>query len=148
MRRLLLILLAPALWAQTPAPIDAAAAAKRADIQKIFAIAKVGEVAVRAMEQSLPALKEASPQVPEVFWTAFMAEFTPKRMEDLVLPIYEEVLTMEEVKAYLAYLSTPAGASMVRKQPLILQRSMDAGQKLGAEVGRKVVERLQAEGKL
>lgn len=145
MRHLVLpLLLAPALLAQAPS----AAEAKRADLRKLLGLMKAGDLAIQVMKDSLPAMKQAAPQVPEVFWSAFMAEFTPARMEEIALPVYEEMLTAEEVKAYLAFLSTPEGASIARKQPVIMKKSMEAGQKLGGEVAQQVAARLQAEGKL
>lgn len=144
MRHALMILLALPMCAQTPD----AAAAKRADLKKIFAITKPGDAGVQSMKQSLPALKQASPQIPDVFWDAFLAEFNAQKVEELILPIYEDNLTAGEVKAYLAFLGTPEGASVARKQPLILKQAMEAGQKLGEQVGREVAERLHAEGKL
>jgi hypothetical protein len=145
MRRLILpLFLAPALLAQAPS----AAEAKRADIKKRLGIMKAGELGVQSIAQSLPSMKQAAPSVPPIFWDEFQKEFTAQRMEDLVVPVYEEVLTADEVKAYLAFLSTPTGASFARKQPVLLQKCMEAGQKLGAEVAQQVAARLQSEGKL
>lgn len=132
-----------ALLAQGAAP-----APKADDVRALLRVMKAGENAVAAMKRSIPAMRQAMPQVPETFWTAFTAEFTPQRMEDLALPIYEKHLTAAEVKALLAFYATPEGASFIRKQPLLQEESMLAGQKLGEQVGREVAERLQAEGKL
>lgn len=144
MRALAVTLCLPAaLLAQAPP-----SAPKREDVRALLRVLKTGENAVASMQRSIPAMRQAMPQVPEAFWTAFAAEFTPQRMEDLALPIYEQQLSGAEVKALLAFFATPEGASFARKQPLILEASMVAGQKLGEQVGREVAERLQAEGKL
>lgn len=144
MRALAVALCLPAaLLAQAPP-----SAPKREDVRALLRVLKVGENAVAAMQRSVPAMRQAMPQVPESFWSAFTAEFTPQRMEDLALPIYEQQLTDAEVKALLGFFATPEGASFARKQPLILEASMAAGQKLGEQVGREVAQRLQAEGKL
>ena len=143
MRSLLPLLLAPTLLAQAPE-----AAPRREDVRALLKALRAGENAVEAMNRSIPAMRQAMPQVPEAFWTAFAAEFTPQRMEDLAVPIYEKHLTAAEVKALRAFFATPEGASFARKQPLILAESMAAGQKLGQEVGQEVAARLQKEGKL
>jgi len=144
MRSLVLSICLPAaLLAQGAAP-----APKADDVRALLRIMQAGENAVAAMKRSIPAMRQAMPQVPEAFWTAFTAEFTPQRMEDLALPIYAKHLTAAEVKALLAFYATPEGASFIRKQPLLQEESMLAGQKLGEQVGREVAERLQAEGKL
>lgn len=143
MRSFLPLLLAPALLAQAPDT-----APKREDVRALLRALRAGDNAVEAMKRSIPAMRQAMPQVPEAFWSAFAAEFSAQRMEDLALPIYEKHLTAAEVKALLAFFATPEGTSFARKQPLILAESMEAGQKLGQEVGQQVAQRLQKEGKL
>lgn len=143
MRTLLPLLLAPALLAQAPD-----AAPRREDVRALLRALHAGDNAVETMKRSIPAMRQAMPQVPEAFWDAFAAEFTAQRMEDLALPIYEKHLSAAKVKALLAFFATPEGASFARKQALIMAESMAAGQKLGEQVGREVAERLQREGKL
>ncbi len=144
MRRACLLALTLPLLAQAPD----AAAAKQADVRKLLHLIGAGENGVKAMKGAMEGQRQANPQIPEAFFTAFMAEFTPQRLEELALPIYDKHLTAAEVKALLAFYATPEGQSFIRKQGLILEESMLAGQKLGAEIGRAVAERLQAEGKL
>ncbi|HJV21226.1 MAG TPA: DUF2059 domain-containing protein [Holophagaceae bacterium] len=139
----LLVLLGP-LAAQAPAP----GPAKREDVRTLLRLLGAGENGVKALKGAMDAQRGTNPQIPEAFFTAFEAEFTAQRIEDAVLPIYEKHLDAAEVKALLAFLATPEGRSYTRKQGVILEESMQAGQKLGEQVGREVAERLQAEGKL
>lgn len=144
MRRAFLFALTLPLLAQAPA-VDTA---KRGEVRKLLRLIGAGENGVKAMKGALDAQRQANPQIPEAFFTAFMAEFTAQRLEEMALPIYDKHLTAAEVKALLAFYATPEGQSFVRKQGLILEESMLAGQKLGAEIGREIATRLQAEGKL
>lgn len=154
MRRAFLLALALSpllpLSAQTQ-PVAAkqdAASAKQAEIRKLLRLLGAGESGVKAMKGALAAQRETNPQIPEAFFTAFEAAFTAERLEELVVPIYDKHLTAAEVKALLAFYATPEGKSFIRKQGLILEEAMLAGQKLGVQVGQEIAERLQAEGKL
>ncbi len=148
---LTLSLLAP-LTAQTrpgtPGQAPDPAPAKREDLRRLLHVIGAGENGVRTMKIALEGQRKANPQIPEAFFTAFEAEFTAQRLEDMALPIYDKHLTAAEVKALLAFYATPEGQSFAKKQGLIMEESMLAGQKLGEQVGRDVAARLQAEGKL
>lgn len=134
--------------AQPAVATQDAAGAKKAEVRKLLRLLGAGESGVKAMKGALAAQRQANPQIPEAFFTAFMAEFTAERLEDLAVPIYEKHLTAAEVRALLAFYATPEGQSFTRKQGVILEEAMLAGQKLGAQVGQEVAARLQAEGKL
>lgn len=51
-------------------------------------------------------------------------EISWEKMKPVTMQIYREVFTQEEVDGMIAFYRTPAGASMVEKMPLVVQKSM------------------------
>lgn len=147
MRRLLPIALVLALPLSAGAP-GQAALSKQALIQRLLKLTKAGELGLQAMRQGVAAQKQASPQIPEAFWSEFMKRFSVEQIEAMVLPVYERHFSAEELQALLNFFETPAGRAFLEKQPAIQQESMEAGQALGEKIGREVAQKLQAEGKL
>lgn len=138
------------------AALLSAEAPQGADRQKAEALAKElmevsggGELGTQIMAQMVGSFKQAHPDIPSQFWDEFMAAANPEEIEKLVVPIYVEILTIEEMAAAVAYYKTPEGRSMVQKMPLIVQQSMQIGQQWGMnlaqEAARKVEEFRQQE---
>ena len=117
--------------------------AKEERVRELLQLTGAGEMGVQVMRQMIAAFKAGSPDVPEEFWDGFMAEINPDELVELVVPIYLEHLTLEEISAAIEFYQTPAGQSLLKKMPIIMQDSMAAGQQWGAELGQSVVERLE-----
>lgn len=49
-------------------------------------------------------------------------------MAPALIEVYRKVYTEQEVQDMLAFYRTPTGRSLVRKQPLVMQHSMEAMQ--------------------
>jgi hypothetical protein len=101
-----------------------------------------GDLGKQVMTQMVGSFRQADPGVPEEFWDEFMASVDPRELEDLVVPIYVENLSVEEMSAAIDFYSSPAGRSIIRKLPVVLQESMAVGQRWGQELARKVTEKL------
>ncbi len=59
---------------------------------------------------------------------------------EAVIPVYMKHLTADEVAVAKTFFSSPAGQSFSRKSPAIMIESMQAGQKIGAEIAQKAAE--------
>lgn len=112
-------------------------------VRELLEITGAAELGVQAMNQMIDAFKQSDPLVAEEFWSEFMAEVDPDELVELVIPIYLEHLTVEEMKAAVEFYRTPAGQTIIRKMPTIMQESMLVGQEWGMEIGRRVAERLE-----
>jgi hypothetical protein len=134
--------------APAPAPVDAATAAKRADIRKLLDAMHAGETAAQGMRKMAEAMKATNKELPAEFWDAFMKEATPEKLAEIAVPVYERNLTAQEVKAYLAFASTPEGAAIMAKLPQMNAEAMQAGQAWGQELGLQLAQKLHAEGKM
>ena len=77
-------------------------------------------------------------------------ELASGSMEDLIVPIYARYFTLSEIEELLDFYRTPIGRKTIEVMPLLTQESMQVGQSwgmaIGPVIGRRVSERLAAEG--
>ncbi|MEL6368054.1 MAG: DUF2059 domain-containing protein [Pseudomonadota bacterium] len=70
--------------------------------------------------------------------------------QKMMYPIYAKYLSKADLEAAIAFYRTPAGKRIARATPLMAQEGMLVGQQwgqtLGAEIGRRVMKRLEAAG--
>lgn len=119
---------------------------KEKNIRQLLKLTGSGNLGRQTLEQLLGPMREALPQVPEEFWQDFMVKAKPERMVDLVVPIYMEHFTDEEIDAMLVFYKSEAGQSVIRKLPIVTQESILAGQQWGQEIGFEIIEELKAKG--
>lgn len=60
----------------------------------------------------------------------------------------DKYFTESEIKELIAFYESSVGKKMVKNQPLILQDSMEVGQKWGISIAQEIVEDLQKDGYL
>jgi hypothetical protein len=73
----------------------------------------------------------------EGFMTTFSKEFqarvTPEKIEDAIIPIYSQHLSLEDIQSLTRFYQTPAGQHVIQALPQIVQES----QAVGAQMGQK-----------
>ena len=69
---------------------DAPAPARTKEVvaRELLEITGTSKLAMQVMQQMLTPLKQAIPDVPDDFWTGFMAEVNPDELVEKVVPIY------------------------------------------------------------
>lgn len=128
--------------AQEPAP--APEADQEALARQMLELTGSGEIGVQVMEQMRDALRPTAPELPDEFWDRVFGEVDADELVEMVVPIYVEHLTDEEMRAAIAFYSTPEGRSLVGKLPVITQESFAVGQQWGMEVAQQVMEEIAA----
>lgn len=103
-----------------------------------------GEMAVQAMNQMLPVIKQMVPEASDEFWTEFMKEVNPDDLVTMIIPIYQKHFSQEDIDAVNAFYDTKAGKKFISSQPLIMQESMMAGQAWSQAIVQKVIAKAQA----
>jgi hypothetical protein len=121
---------------------QAAAPAPEELARKLLELTSGADLGKQAMTQVLDALRGVHPDVPDAFWDEFEASVDPEELEELVVPIYVDNLSVEEMNAAIEFYSSPLGRSLVQKLPAIMSESMAVGQQWGARLAEEVVERL------
>ncbi len=152
-RHLALILalgVSPAL--SMPAAAQSAARAHAPDTEKTRAIRKLmqvtgaGQIGVQVMQQMIAAFKQNLPKVPEKFWQDFLKQANPDELVDLIVPIYDKHLSLDEVRAIIQFYETPAGKKLVSILPQVTQESMAVGQEWGRDLANKVMTQIKEKG--
>lgn len=132
--------------APAPAPESEVAAPIRAKILEVLRLTDSAELGKQLMDQMLGAFEGSTPGVPEEFWSGFRGEVDTDELIEIMVPIYARHLSEAELDALIAFYSSEHGRSIVGKMPQVVQESMLAGQEWGADLARRVLERLEASG--
>jgi hypothetical protein len=122
--------------------------AKSALIRQLLKEVRAADMAVTAMETSLPAQRAANPRIPAVFWDRFatLAHARVGQLEDILTVVYDRHFTTDELRQILAFYRSPIGHKLLDAQPSIMRESMLAGQEWGQRLGVEVAQQLAAEG--
>lgn len=99
-----------------------------------------------AIDKMLGMLKQQKPDIPEEFWTEMDTEMKKSSMTeliDLLLPVYQKHLSLNDLKQIIIFYESPAGKKFAEKTPLILNDSMEAGKEWGMKIGQRVVDKIK-----
>lgn len=127
----------------TPGAASAQSEQMREDIRTFLTISggiSAGDVMIDGMIQSL---RPMAPQVPDSFWQEFRAEVDLNEFTELLVPIYAERFTHQEIRDMIAFYQTPTGRKLASISPELTQAGMLAGQQWGAQLAQRVMQRLQ-----
>ena len=113
-------------------------------IHEILELTGSAALSRQMMEQMLPSLKLAVPDVPDSFWNDFMAEVDANELADRLVPVYVKHFTLEELEQLAAFYRSPLGKKLTSETPLLLKESMAIGQQWGAEIARRALEKAKA----
>lgn len=127
---------------------------KRAQIEKLLEITgalKLGQQLSSAIvTQMTNALRATHPNVPQKaldllpeIVNGVIAE-NMGSLKEMTIHIYDEHLTLEDVKGLNQFYSSDLGRKIVKVLPVVLAESIAAGQKWGQALGPEVARRIQA----
>jgi uncharacterized protein len=80
------------------------------------------------------------------FFERMAAEINMNTLVEMIVPVYQKHYTEDELRAVIGFYKTPNGKKMLEKSPLVMQESMEIGQKWGREIAEKVMDRMEKEG--
>jgi hypothetical protein len=122
-------------------PTDPATAAT---VRRLLDLTGAAKLALQNMEALLPAQRAANPQIPAAFWDAFLAHARRDipQLVDSLIPIYAGHFTKAELDHLVRFYESPIGRRLAEQQPLILQESVQVGQRWGSAIGRQVGDSL------
>ena len=134
--------------AQTPAGEVQRDPAKIALIRQILTETKAIDLAVAAMETSLPAQRAANPRIPAVFWDRLSALVHARSdsLATMFVDIYNRHFSADDLKQLLEFYRSPTGRKLLAETPAIARESYIAGQSWGMQLGAEVARQLAAEG--
>lgn len=118
----------------------------KATLQKLLNVSGSEASYKIAIDKMLGMLKQQKPDIPEEFWTEMDTEMKKSSMTeliDLLLPVYQKHLSLNDLKQIIIFYESPAGKKFAEKTPFILNDSMEAGKEWGMKLGQRVVDRIK-----
>lgn len=128
------VLAAPLAAQERRASVDAATTAT---IRHLLDLTGASKVALRGMDATVPAQRAANPQIPPVFWEAFLARAHRdiSQLVDSLVPIYASHFTRPQLDQLVQFYESPIGRRLAEVQPLITEESIQAGQRWSGAIG-------------
>eukprot|EP00300_Choanocystis_sp_HF-7_P031639 c41172_g1_i1.p1 GENE.c41172_g1_i1~~c41172_g1_i1.p1 ORF type:complete len:154 (+),score=38.16 c41172_g1_i1:42-464(+) len=122
----------------TPSPSHVAAA------KKLVEVTRVEEMGVQMLEGMIVNFKAMIPDVPDVFWAEVAQKSSVHELVEMLLPVYMEHFTEEDIHAIVSFYASPVGAKYIRAQPAIQTASTRIGEQWGRAIGERVDRELTA----
>jgi uncharacterized protein len=127
--------------AQAP---DAQRLAAAKELMQVAGVAKQFDevmpvLAHRLSEGFVAVAPDKADLIREVF-AQMAVKFIDRKGEviDQIAVLYAEKLTLEDLTAVIGFYKSPVGARFVAIQPEMARRSMELGQRWGAQIGREI----------
>ena len=118
----------------------------RAKIEELLAITNSNDLNTQLIEGIIAQFREISPEVPEEWWSRFVEKIDYDELNEIVIPIYAQNFTNEELDGIIDFYRTPVGQSVVNKMPAVIQESLVAGQSWGLSIAQEILSDLEADG--
>ncbi|WP_199141315.1 DUF2059 domain-containing protein [Pedobacter sp. ASV12] len=118
----------------------------KTELQKLLTLSGSEASFKVAIDQMIGTLKQQQSDIPAEFWTEMETELKKTSMTellDLLLPVYQKHLSIDDLKQITAFYESPAGKKFAEKTPLILNGSMEAGKEWGMKIGQRVVDKIK-----
>jgi hypothetical protein len=115
-------------------PIDPAKAAAVRQLMDVTGSNKLGDELITLLTSQVKqavGTQISSPDKLNTFMTAFSknygARITASQIDDAVIPIYAEHLSLEDIQGLVAFYQSPAGQHVIKALPVIIQESQNTG---------------------
>ena len=131
--------------AQSDAESDAR---KNAVARQILDATHAPDQLLAAIEFGLPAMRQANPRIPAIFWDRFIEQARARRQEvlELLVPLYTRSFELSDLEALLQFYNSPLGRHLIEVQPALARDASQLGQAWGVRLGNEVAQQLQKEG--
>ena len=64
----------------------------------------------------------------------------------MLVPVYLKYMTKEDLEEMIKFYQTPVGSKFAKSTPLIMQESMQVGQKWGMKIGEDFKKKMKEKG--
>lgn len=119
------------------------------DVRKLLELTGSTATFNTVIDQMIGNYRQSDLGVPDEFWDEVIKEFKKDPLEDLykmILPIYKRHLSHEEIKGLISFYESEIGKTFIKKMPMIMQESMQAGSEWGQMIAEKITKKLKEEG--
>lgn len=122
--------------------------AKKKDIEQLLSITKADQLGEDMIGQLVMSFRQSNPAVPAEFWQDFKNRHPGDDFTRMLVRVYDQHLTHQEIKDIIAFYQSPTGKKFIASLPQIMQESATAGQQWGRGVGQDLVDDLRQGGYL
>jgi hypothetical protein len=136
-------------------PAATIGSAKEAAIRKLFEVSGIKEsmrsTMAAAMDNIRPTLARSLPpgeyqgKLIDLFIERFQQKVKVDDIVELIIPIYDKYLSMEDVDALTKFYQTPAGKKALATMTLVMVECANVSQKYGEDAGRQAMIEVIAE---
>jgi hypothetical protein len=150
---LLLTWMLPLQPAAPTAAQDPLTDAKRADILRLLQVTGSAQIGLQFADAMISEmnrdLQAANPDLPPRAFDIVKEEVTKLMQQrvssllDVLVPIYQENFTHEEIKGLVQFYTTPLGKKVIQKMPAVMQQGMAAGEAWGQSMMEVLEQRLE-----
>jgi hypothetical protein len=117
-------------------------------LKQMFELSGAEKTYQAAIIQMTDTYKKNHPDLDPDFVKEMEQEFLKTSIDDLtemLTPIYQKYMTIEDLKAMIAFYETPSGQKFAEFTPMITQESMRVGQEWGMKIGQEMARRMAEE---
>ncbi len=123
--------------------VNASDSNKLQDIRKFFELTNVAELSFADIKRNTEMQRKANPQIPNQFWNELLKALKPTEYIEKMVPIYDKHFTHDEIKAWIVFFKSDAGQTFLKKQRMVLEESLIAGQAYVQEIGGPILRRMR-----
>lgn len=105
-----------------------------------------GKLAMQMLDIMIPQMQKMFPQVPTEVWQEFKGKIDVEEFIDLIVPIYKDHYSEDEIQQLIEFYKTPMGQKIVKEAPAIQQESYAAGQEWGRSIAEDMIQSLKRKG--
>ena len=115
-------------------------------VKQLLELINALEMTSQMYPQIVQTLKPVFPKVPDNIWKEFGKSLETEKFEELMITLYIDSYTPDEVDAMIKFYSTPVGQSILIKTPGIFQKSMQVGMAWGQQQAGIIAQKLKDKG--
>lgn len=123
-----------------------------ATLKKYMEVSGAADIFKNLIPNIFAALKPQLPNVPADVWAQLEQECSDPQLFDKVVtafaPIYEKLLTKEELEEIIKFYETPTGQKLAKAQPMIMDGTAQVMQQVQMPIMQKIQQTLQEKGLL
>ena len=118
-------------------------------LTKMFEVSGAEQSYQAAIKQMFVMFKQQYSTVEASIWSELEKEFSEATINDLtemLVPVYLKYMTKEDLEEMIKFYQTPVGSKFAKSTPLIMQESMQVGQKWGMKIGEDFKKKMKEKG--
>lgn len=108
--------------------------------KQLLAASGAVDAMIASVRAAIPAQREATPNLPEEFWTRFDSKVVADApiLLDSIAVLYAKTFTLKELNDATAFYKSPLGQRMRAAQPALITESTQIGQRWGSRIGMEI----------